>query len=221
MAENQRYNERQVVAKGNWGSARGDHTGATVVTRSGSGEWGEAALKGHLFCGYADTNTIAAGNVNAAAAAATTNTGLLNPVGSNTLMLIQRVTVAIQSGTLAAGGIYHSVSKDTTILTSVVGFSQGQRCNNFTSQDSVGYVLDSNAGVALTGSTALTTLFPFIGTTAAAVTTGLLAPANDVVGGAIILGPGDMYLPTFTGAGTTVIANFGYLWTEVPALTNP
>lgn len=196
---------------------RGDYSGGLVTSDGGLGKYGEAALKGHLFSGVSTTNTIAAGNLNAATAAATTNTGLYNPTTSNTAVVLQRVTCGIQSGTLAAGAIYHSVSLDTTILTSITGFTRGLVCNNYASQTANAFILDSDAGVALTGSTALITLSAWgVGTTAAVVTTGLLPQIVSEVDGHIVLGPGDMYLPTFTAAGTSIVANFSYLWAEVP-----
>lgn len=213
-------NKRQVVLPGDSAKQRGDQSGAAVIALSGSGDWGEASIKGHLFCGVATSSTIAAGNVNGAAAAASTNTGVLNPAGSGVLVMIQKVTAAVQSGTFTAGGIYHSVSRGTTIATSIVGFSRGLATNGYQSQTAQAFVLQSNAGVTLTGSSVLTTIGVMVGTTAAAVTTGLLSPVQDVVGGAIVLAPGDMYLPTFSGTGTTIIANFGYVWTEVPLTSN-
>lgn len=216
--QTQVFHDKPVVPRGNVANVRGDHSGAMVVTRSGLGAWGEAALKGSLFSGFADTNTIAAGNVNAAAAAATTNTGLLNPATSTATLVLLEVTCAIQSGTPGVGSIYHSRSTATTILTSVVGFSRGVSAISGAASGQ-GFVLDSNAGVTLTGSTALTTLSCWgVPLTATAITTSATSPGLLVakVDGAIVLAPGDMYLPTFTAAGTTMICNFGYLWYEVP-----
>jgi hypothetical protein len=211
--------EKQTVGRGSNAKIRSDHSGAQVMSFTGTGDFGEAALKGALFSGVSTTNTIAAGNVNAAAAAASTNTGLLNPATSNATVVLLQVTCALQSGTPGVGSLYHSRSTGTTILTSVVGFSRGINAATGAA-NAQGFVLDSDAGVTLTGSTALTTLSCWgVPLTATAITTSATSPGTLVanVNGSIVLAPGDMYLPTFTAAGTTLIANFGYLWYEVPA----
>jgi len=210
--------ELQRIGRGSNAKIRIDHSGAQVVSFTGFGDYGEAALKGALYSGVADTNTIAAGNVNAAAAAATTNTGLLNPSTSTAYLVLQEVTCAIQSGTPGVGSIYHSRSNATTILSSVVGFSRGVSALTGAATGQ-GFVLDSNAGVTLTGSAALVTVGCWgVPLTATAVTTSATSPGALVaaVNGKIVLAPGDMYLPTFTAAGTTMVANFGYVWYEVP-----
>lgn len=213
-------NEKLAVARGNKGPLRVDGTGATVMVGGGLGDYGEAALKSALFHGVADTQTIAAGNVNAASAAATTNSGVLNPSTSSAYVVMLRVTAALQSGTPGVGSIYHSVSRGTTILTSVAGFTRGVSANGGATAQ--GWVLDSNAGVALTGSVALTTLSCWgAPLTATAITTSATSPLTlvDELKGSIVLAPGDMYLPTFTATGTSLVANFGYLWYEVPTGT--
>ncbi len=210
--------QAQAVARDTNAKMRIDHSGAQVVGLTGTGDFGEAALKGKLFCGASTANTIAAGNVNAAAAAATTNTGLLNPAVSQSTLVLLQVTCAIQSGTPGVGSIYHSRSTATTILTSVTGFTRGISANTGAVSGD-GWVLDSDAGVALTGSVQLVTVGCWgVPLTATAITTSATSPGTLVanVNGAIVLQPGDMYLPTFTAAGTTMIANFGYLWYQVP-----
>ncbi len=224
MTDNRIYHEKASVFKGNWGGARGDYSGATVVSGSGSGDHGEAALKGHIFHGASVGMTLltAAGNIVGATQAQSvtaTNTALFNP-SADKVLLLQRVIISVDSGTFAAGGIYHGVSTGNTVLPTISGAAAGT--NGFLGgAGSAGRVFTKATASTYTGAgIAATSLLPIVGTTAAAITTGLIAPIVSDVNGMIAIPPGCEYRPLFAAVGTTVIFNVGYSWTEVPTFAS-
>jgi hypothetical protein len=223
MTDNRVFHEKQVVYKGAWAAQRGDYSGAAVVTGSGSGDYGEAALKGNLFHGASVGLTLltAAGNIVGATAAQSvtaTNTALYNP-SSDKIMLLQRVVISIDSGTLAAGGIYHGVATANSVSASISGAAAGTNAY-VGGATSSGRVFTKATASTYTGAGLIGVLAPIVGTTAAAITTGLIAPIDCELKGAIAIPPGCEYRPVFAAVGTTVIFNVGYTWTEVPTFAS-
>jgi hypothetical protein len=221
MSDNRVFHEKRAIGKGDWGPARGDYSGATVVSGSGSSRFGEAALKGHLFTGLADTLTLLTNSGNtvghtAAQAVTATGTALFNPTGSGVALVLLRVSMSINSGTLAAGGVYHGVGTGQTVLSSIDGAAAGTSCLVGSGAVSAGRVFEKATSTTYTGASACTAISPIVGFTAAAITTGLIQPIVDEVDGAIVLLPGSEYRPLFTAVGTSVIYNIGYTWAEVP-----
>lgn len=212
------YNEKQSVARGNTAKVRGDFSGAQVVSQTGTGRFGEAVLKGGVFTAVSPTLTLAAsgGNLVGSTAAQATNTCLFNPVGSNVNLVLLRVSVSINSGTFAAGGVFHGVQTSQTIATSISGAAQGKACLVGSGAASQGYVFTQGTQATLTGGGATVQLGPIAGTTATAAANGYLQPVVDEVDGAIVLQPGTAYQPLFAGVGTSVIYNVSYTWMEVP-----
>lgn len=225
MTDNRVFHEKQVVFKGNWGAARGDSTGATVVTGSGSSRFGEAALKGNLFHALSTSMTLDATSGNllgstAANAVTASNTALVNPASSGVAMLIQRVGVTITSGTLAAGGVAHSIGSGHTIATSLSGMAKGYPASPSGTR-SAGYFFTKATGAALTGASLTVAIQAFATSTSTAAAQAYLSNVIDELDGALCLMPGDEYRPQFYTAGTSIIYSVGYTWTEVPVTTNP
>jgi hypothetical protein len=195
-----------------------DGSGAVVTSGSGSSRFGEAVLKGRVFHGASITLTLAAsgGNLVASAADAATNTALVNPVGSGVNIVLLRVAISVNSGTFAAGGVYHGVANGHTIATSLSGMARGTNAKVGSGELSAGYVFTKATQSARTGGAAPTQLCPIAGTTATAAANAYFQQVIDEVDGSIVLSPGSEYLPLFTGVGTTVIYNVGYTWMEIP-----
>ena len=223
MTDNRVYHEKQTVFKGDWKGARGDYSGATVVSGSGSGDYGEAVMKQHVYHGSSVTLTllVSSGNIVGATAAESvtaTNTSLFNPVGSGVVLVMLRVALSINSGTLAAGGIYHGIGTGQTVSGSISGAASGSNAY-VGGTASLGKVFTKATATTYTGAAAPTQLGPIVGTTAAAITTGLIQPIVDELNGSIVLPPGAEYRPLFTAVGTSQIYNIGYTWAEIPSST--
>lgn len=210
--------QAQTVRRGDSAQIRGDFSGAQVVAHTGTSRFGEATLKGQVFHAVSPTLTLAAsgGNLVGSTAAQATNTCLFNPVASDKNLVLLKVALSVNSGTLAAGGVYHGVQAAQTIATSISGAARGVSALVGSGASSAGWVFTQGTQATLTGGGATTQLTPIAGTTAAAITTGLVVPIVDDVDGSIVIKPGFAYQPLFTGVGTSVIYNFGYTWMEVP-----
>lgn len=206
------------VATGDTAKSRVSGMGGLVVANAGTGRFGEAALEGRVFSKVSPTLTLAAsgGNLVGSTAGQDTNTCLFNPVGSTKDLVLLRVALSVNSGTFAAGGVYHGIQTSQTIATTLSGAAQGVSHRPGAGDSSAGYVFTQGTQAALTGGGATTQLSPIAGTTATAAANGYLQQVIDEVDGAIVLRPGTAYQPLFTGVGTTVIYNVGYTWLEVP-----
>lgn len=211
--------EVQNVSRGDSRKIRIDHSGAQVVAEAGTGRFAEGGLKGKVFSGTSVTLTLAAsgGNLVGSTAAQATNTCLFNPSNSTSHLVLLRVSLSINSGTFAAGGVYHGIQTAQTIATSIAGAARGVSGLVNSGALSQGWVFTQGTQATLTGGGATTQLWPIAGTTATAAANATLVAIQDNVDGLIVLPPGTAYQPLFTGVGTTVIYNAGYIWYEVPS----
>ena len=163
----------------------------------------------------ATTTGVAAGNINGAAAAASTQFALWNPQSSKVNVIILKAFAGLISGTPPGGPMFHNLMLQgvPTII------SVGQAYNNFANgQASQARFVSSAAGTALTGGGALTVLRPmqmdFFATALAAGAN--INGAMELVDGDIVLPPGTGWVPCFSAAGTTLLNSFGVTWEEVP-----
>lgn len=214
-------NEKGTVNRGDSRRIRGDWSGAQVVSQTGTSRFGEAVLKGGVFQATSPTLTLAAsgGNLVGSTAGQDTNTCLFNPTTSSNYLVLLRVALSVNSGTFAAGGVFHGVQTSQTIATTISGAARGTSCLVGAGPVSQGWVFTQGTQAALTGGGATTRLAPIAGTTATAAANGYLLNIVDEVDGAIVLPPGTAYQPLFAGVGTTVIYNVGYTWMEIPVST--
>lgn len=159
----------------------------------------------------ATTSTIAAGNIVGAAAAASTQFALGNPVGSNVLLILSKLMIGPISGTPAPGAVFHGIgaacptlAANGTIVNLRPG-SVGSRARGYASA----------GGATLTGGLAPTILrsaaFSFTATAQAAV--------NGVIGledidGDIVIPEGYMWVPLWSTAGTTFLNSYSVTWKE-------
>ena len=206
-----------VLSDGTVAPARASRVGA-LVTGDGQGKYYEQASRGLIFSLVlaATTGGIAAGNINGAAAAASTQFALWNPLGSGKNLSLLKFGVFPISGTFAAGGVFHSFSSTApTIATSVLTPIQ---CNNIgMAASSVARALTSAGGSALTGSSVLQILRAAdIMFNAAAFANAASGKLIEYIDGEIIIPPGTCWVPTWTGAGTTVLNGYSVTWEEIP-----
>lgn len=202
-----------VSADGNVNPVRADRTGAMVVT-DGHARYQEATLRQNLFSMVlgATTTGVAAGQIVAAAAAASTNFALFNPVGSGKNLVLIKFGLGIISGTPGAGPLFHGfiVGVPTVATTGTI-------LNNFLNgPGSVAKGWATAAGTALTGGGAPTThsMADFTSTGTAQASVGELK-AIEYIDGAIIIPPGLGWLPLWGAAGTTLLNGYSITWEEV------
>lgn len=181
------------------------------------GRYYEQASRGNLFSAVlaATTGTIAAGNINGAAAAASTQFALWNPVGSGVNLALLKVLVAAISGTAPGGPVFHSY------VAGVPNANVGTRGlnNALGGASSKGLYVASAAGTALTNAPGpLTTLRAMnLNFFAAVIAAGTnVASALELVEGDIVIPPGVLWVPTWSAAGTTFLNAYGVTWEEIP-----
>jgi len=207
-----------VIASSNGATnpARSDKTGAIVIA-DGHGHWSEAATQQKLFTAFLSqgTTTVAAGNIVGAAAAASTQFAVWNPVGSTVNLVLQKLRIQQYSGTPTAGGLTISTFNATGVANSLA--TAGAVKNHYISAASgTGLCLASATGAALTGGGALSTLLNTgwsSSATALASASGIGYVEN--FDGEIIIPPGYGVVPTWAGAGTTYLVGYSVTWEEV------
>jgi len=204
----------QALADGETLVARADRTGALVIQQAHARST-ETTSRGNVFSMIltATTGGIAAGQLVAAAAAASTQFALFNPATSKYNLVMMRFGYAANSGTPAAGALIHGQFFTVPTL-AASGTIRNNRPNGRQSV-AVGYT--SAAGAALTGGSAPQALmaagFSYTATAQGATTT---SPTLEQVEGAIVLPPGTGWAPLHLGAGTTVLSSYSVTWEEIP-----
>lgn len=187
-----------------------------LVTSNGRAWMAEPCSRNMIFSLIlpAWTTTIAAGNIVAAAAAASTQFALWNPVGSGKNLELLKFGVWPISGTAPVPPVTHSFWTTCPTIVSV-----GTAYSNFVgpAAASVARWIASAAGTAATGSSALLTLRAadlYITAGTAANLQG--GKCIEYLEGDIILPPGTGWVPTWAAAGTTFLGGYSITWMEVP-----
>ena len=161
----------------------------------------------------ATTTGVAAGNIVNAAAAASTNFGLINPATSGVNCIFTKFQVGIISGTPGAGPLFHGV-----ITTLPSAASPGGTIKNCFLADSTASKMKPwalAAGSALTGATAPTIFRPAdFSSTATAQASVFEVKTIEVIDGDIILPPGVMWLPLWGASGTSLLCSYSITWIE-------
>jgi hypothetical protein len=163
----------------------------------------------------ATTTGIAAGNLVAAAAAASTNFALFNPLGSGRVLVLSRLYVGVISGTPVGGPLFHGLFFGA----STVAPSGTIVCNRITggglSATSVAKGYASAAGAALTGGPAPSIIrassLSFTATAQAEVSA--INCVEDIEGD-IIIPAGYGWVPLWAGAGTAILNAYTISWKE-------
>jgi hypothetical protein len=187
-----------------------------LFTSTLKGKYTERTLRGSLFHLNlsATTTSVAAGNITGAAAAASTQFALWNPVGSGKNLALLALWVGVISGTVPGGALFHNYAN--TVPT--IGGSGGiTNCLLNSSIASVAKDVASPGGITLTGGSAL---FPSRPTslwfTAGAAANLAGSQSVEVIDGSIIIPPGILYVPCWSAAGTTLLNSYGLMWEEIP-----
>lgn len=195
-------------------TARGERSGG-LATADVRGHFSEAASRNSVFTLTlnATTTGVAAGNIVAAAAAASTQFALWNPVGSGKNLELLRFGMGVISGTPGAGPVFHGVFQGVPTLTS----STGTAYSNLVGQTaaSVARWMASAAGAALTGGVAPITFAcsAFSSTATAQASVGELNAVENL-DGSIVLPPGTGWVPLWSAAGTALLNAYTITWQE-------
>lgn len=198
---------------------RQGRTGEIILSQA-HGRYYEQTSRGQLFTLTlsATTTGIAAGNLLGAAAAASTNFAIWNPIGSGFNLSITKVMVGLISGTLATGPLYHAVIQTSNPTINTVS-TNGVAYNNLVGGKSpVARYVAVAAGTALTGGSApvvLRTMNLTFSAAAFAAAAGASTLA-DLPDGDLIIPPGYGWVPQFSAAGTSVLNSYSVTWEEIP-----
>ena len=188
-----------------------------LITKDGSSKYEDDAVNGLIFhlTLAAWTTTIAAGNINSFAAAASTQFALFNPVGSGVNLVLLKFATWQISGTSPLAGCFHSKFQLTPALASVAltPVTSGLVGSAFTPK--AGYI-SSAAGSALTGSGAATLIRAADFYITAGTAANLVGnKCVEYIDGDIALSPGWGWAPTWKAAGTTYLGGYSITWKEV------
>ena len=207
----------QVVSDGTVATARAERSGG-LTTADVRGHYAEAAGRNTIFT-LAINNAatpISAGNIVGAAAGATTQFALWNPIGSGKNLELLRFGLGLTTTAAVppAGSVFHGIFIGVPTLASSTGTAYSNLIGP--AAPSVARWVASSAGVALTGGVA-----PVVHSASAFVFTAFAAtvfqsPVGiETLDGAIILPPGSGWLPLWAAAGTTVSVDYSITWQEV------
>ena len=192
-------------------------SGALVTARAHS-EFYETTSRGNIFslALHVGTTAISAGNLINAAAAASTQFALWNPIGSGKNLNLLKFSVIVVSGTSPVTGIFHSGAVTApSIATSVVTPIQNNLIG--AAANCVAKAATHATGVTLTGGSALLT----IRSASMGFSAGTFAAlggygTTEKIDGDIVVAPGTMWVPTWQAAGTNMLVGYSITWEEVP-----
>lgn len=208
----------QPLTDGSTGVQRAGRNSESIFAQA-HGKYAEAATRQKMFTAYLlqGTSTVAAGNIVSAAAAASTQFAVWNPLGSGINLVLQKLQIQQFSGTPTAGGLSISYFNASSVSSSLA--TSGAVKNNFLNGPAgAGLCLASAAGTALTGGLALATLK---NTGWSSSATALASPAGvgytEFFDGDIVVPAGFGVVPTWAGAGTTYLVGYSLSWEEVAA----
>lgn len=163
----------------------------------------------------ATTTAIAAGNLVSAAAAASTQFALFNPIGSGRVLVLSRLYVGVVSGTPVGGPIFHGIYTGVPTLAASGSIVSNRVTGGQLNATSVARGYTSAAGAALTGGPAPSVLrssaITFTATAQAEVSA---INAVEDIEGDIIIPAGYGWVPLWTGAGTSVLNAYTISWKE-------
>jgi hypothetical protein len=208
-------------ADGTNNNLRQGRTSELIVSQN-HGRYYEAASRGNMFnlTMSLSVGTVVAGNIVGAAANAATQFAIWNPLGSGFNMAIMKTTIAIYSGTIVAGPVFHGVFALGN-PTNQTTFDAGRGAQNSMiggRQPVVRYINTATTGTTITGGTTPLTHKPMNMQFSAGTYAALAGSSGitDLVDGDIVIPPGYGWLPLWTGGGTSVVYSASCTWEEVP-----
>lgn len=198
------------------GPLRVERQGGLVVTDA-HGHFHVGAFRKQIFSVTlnATSSTVAAGNIVAAAAAASTQFALWNPVSSGVNLSLLKFGMGVISGTPGGGSLFHGVIVDSIPTIAATGTARNHFVNGPAANAKF---MASAAGAALTGGSAPQLLrVADFSQTATAAATAATVKAVELLDGDIVLPPGTGWVPLWSTAGTTLLNTYSITWEEIPA----
>ena len=197
-------------------TARAGRLSETMISHTRS-RFAEQASRGNIFSMTltATTTGVAAGNIVAAAAAASTNFALFNPSNSGANYHLIKVGIGVISGTPGAGPMFHGIISTGIPTVATTGSIVNHYTGKAGGSSALGWA--TAAGTTLTGGGAPVTqrLANFTSTATAAASVGELN-AIEIVDGDIVIAPGNGWVPMWGAAGTSLLNGYSVTWEEVP-----
>lgn len=201
------------------GPVRISRQGSAVVTDA-HGRFYEGTARQQMFTLTlaATTTGVAAGNIQNAAAAASTQFALLNPINSGKNLVLMKFCMGVISGTPGAGPMFHGYIPNISSITAASpgGTIRSNILGGVGNTSAIPWSLA--AGSALTGGQAPVTfrVADFSATnTAQAIANGHVR-AVELIDGDLIIPPGVGWLPLWGAAGTSLLNGYSITWEEVP-----
>jgi hypothetical protein len=187
------------------------------VKGDGQGRYYENTARSNIFSVTlpVTTGSIAAGNVYLAAAAASTQFAVWNPIGSGKNLSLLKFTIFTVAGTSPAGPVMHSMATTVPSISSSL-YTGSIQNNNLGGGNSVARAMVNQGGSALTGSANALT---YIRMADFWMTAGSVAVLNglkmvEYIDGDIVVAPGTMWVPTWPSS-TAVTWGGSLTWEEI------
>lgn len=173
--------------------------------------WAYLALNGALFSVAATAvATPAAGYP--LGAAGTPLVAIYNPPGSGKNALIIKASLSVRAaGTVAAGTFGFSGGPTATITAAISAYL------NLLSLQQAGSAMKPYANTALTGSTALVAIRPFMSAGAGVTQSQFANIATEDVDGSLVVAPGNVIALSAAVTGTANTVDAALVWAELPA----
>jgi len=169
------------------------------------------ALTGRLFS-VVSTAVAAPTGAYPLGAAGTPLAAIYNPTGSGVNAILVVCSLSNRAlGTVTAGTYGYSGGPTAAITATPSTYL------NMLSLQSIGSAVKPFGNVALTGSSALTAIRPFITTGAGVTQSQIGSPCTDEIAGAIIVAPGNVVAVSAAVTGTANTVDTGLVWAELPA----
>lgn len=163
----------------------------------------------------ATTTAVAAGNIVGAAAAASTQFALFNPVGSGRVLVLSKFIMGVISGTPGPGPLFHGLFGAVPTLAASGTIVNLRAVGGTLNGASVARGYTSAAGAALTGGPAPSIIraTSLSSTATAQASVGMVNALEDIQGD-IIIPAGYGWVPLWSAAGTTLLNAYSITWKE-------
>ena len=198
-------------------TARIGRMGDLVVSEL-QGRYYENTKRQNIFSlpGIATTTGIAALHINGAAAAAAGQYALVNPINSGNDLVLLRASVAVISGTVPAGPVWHAFFNAASVVVAKSNTIIGNYGNVGIGSVAVDFNNAASTALAATGKSVVVRQMPVNFSAGTFANLGGAAIASEEVAGDIIIPPGVGWTLQWSGAGTSVLNYYNATWAEIP-----
>ena len=188
-----------------------------IIVSELQGRYYENTKRQNVFSvpGVATTTGIAALHQLGSAAAAAGQFAIMNPPNSGKDLVLLRATVAVISGTVPAGPVWHVFFNAASVATTKSGTIVGNY-GNIGASVANDFVNAASTAMASSGKAVVSRQSPINFSAGTYANLGGTAIAQDIVDGDLIIPPGVGWTLQWSGQGTSVLNYYGATWAEVP-----